>query len=67
MDSYYLTHEERKWLKAKKVQYIASLNHGQFVTIVSMLDRKIDKSGTFMMAHNNKTKESAVFSWSTNK
>eukprot|EP00957_Ditylum_brightwellii_P080462 6119716-Ditylum_brightwellii.AAC.1 len=32
-----------------------------------MLDRKIDKSGTFAMAHNNKTKESAVFSWSTNK
>jgi hypothetical protein len=67
MDSYYLTHEGRKWLKAKRVQYIASLNRGQFVTIVSMLDRKIDKSGTFVMAHNNKTKESAVFSWSTNK
>eukprot|EP00957_Ditylum_brightwellii_P192606 14664435-Ditylum_brightwellii.AAC.1 len=29
--------------------------------------RKIDKSGTFVMAHNNKTKGSAVFCWSTKK
>eukprot|EP00957_Ditylum_brightwellii_P017138 1292270-Ditylum_brightwellii.AAC.1 len=32
-----------------------------------MLDRKIDKSGTFVMAHNDKTKESVVFSWSMKK
>eukprot|EP00957_Ditylum_brightwellii_P110827 8452918-Ditylum_brightwellii.AAC.1 len=31
-----------------------------------MLDRNIGKSGTFVMAHNNKTKESTVFSLSTN-
>ena len=67
MDSYYLTDKGRKWLRANKVQYVASLNRGRFGTIVNMLDKKVDKSGMHALAYNKKTKESAVFHWSTNK
>eukprot|EP00957_Ditylum_brightwellii_P156783 11933119-Ditylum_brightwellii.AAC.1 len=67
MDSYYLTDERRKWLRGKKVQYIASLSRSCFRTITKILDRKVDKSGTFSITYNKKTKESALLCWSSTK
>eukprot|EP00957_Ditylum_brightwellii_P107377 8193664-Ditylum_brightwellii.AAC.1 len=67
MDGYYLMDKGRKWLRGKKVQYIASLNHSHFRTIAKMLDRKVDKSRTFSIVYTKKTKESDMLCWTNTK
>ena len=61
MDSYYLTEECRDYLRRNKVQYITSTNRGHFATIVDKLDRKLDKSGTYVTVYNKRTKEVSTY------
>ena len=46
MKIYYLTEEGVDYLGRKKVQYISSINRGEFGMIVNTLDWKLDNSGT---------------------
>jgi hypothetical protein len=66
MDSYYLTEESRKYLRQKKVMYVASITRNRFATIVNSLETKLEKSGTHVTAYNKKTKEAATYCWSIN-
>ena len=66
MDSSYLTEESRKYLRQKKVMYVASITRNRLATIVNSLETKLEKSGTHVTAYNKKTKEAATYCWSIN-
>ena len=59
-DTYYLTGESRVWLRKIHVNYIANTHKGRFGVLGNSVSMELHKSGKFVCAYKNSTKE-AVF------
>ena len=47
--------------------YVGAIQKQRFNTIYSVMEPRLDKSGTSCIAHNSKMGESVAFCWSRNK
>ena len=66
MDAYYLTEEERRWLKLVNISYMAALQQNRFSNLMNSMSRCVNKAGTHILFYNHKTNKGACHTWCEN-